>query len=178
MSATIEDARPSLLSGHTTPAEWFSLVYKQIQVESVDGKLHVGWVQTIDPVSQSIVLVQFTDSGCATAEVILGHAISSVRLLNEEIETHRQQLDQLFSRNSHITYTEEELIRRKTELKEWLEKNRIPVSESGSNEELLTVSEALYIEPPYKPENCVSTNEIILGRIQALIRSKPGSLCT
>jgi gem associated protein 6 len=49
-------------------------------------------------------------------------------------------------------------------------KNRLPVEING---ELLNVAEALVIQPPYGSENCVSTNEIILGKIQGLIKNMP-----
>lgn len=69
--------------------------------------------------------------------------------------------------------SEEELEKRKNVLKSWLLKNRLPVQVAGNNGELLSISDALFIEPPYGVENCRSTNEIILGRIQGLIKNMP-----
>ena len=44
---------------------------------------------------------------------------------------------------------------------------------SADNEEVLSISDALYIEPPYSVESCRSTNEIVLGRVQGLIKNMP-----
>ncbi|XP_070571028.1 gem-associated protein 6-like [Ptychodera flava] len=152
-----------------------SLVYKEVKVEDVDGKFHVGWVHTVDPVSNSFVLAQFGEDMAVKIVVVMGHAVRHIEVLNNEINTHQADLDRLFARDKTIIYTQGQLQERKVNLKEWLEKNRIPVTESGDNGNCLSISEALFIEPPYTAENCISTNEIILGRIQSLIRAKPES---
>ena len=108
----------------------------------------------------------------------MGHAIKSIAITSEVdehlLEDHKAWLDRISSKSTLQTdYSEEDLVRRKTELKAWLQRNHIPVQESGDNGELLSISDALFIQPPYGAENCVSTNEIILGRVQALINSKP-----
>ena len=43
----------------------------------------------------------------------------------------------------------------------------------GTKGELLTLADALVIHPPYGEDNCFSTNEIILGKIQGLIKNMP-----
>ncbi|XP_002739938.1 gem-associated protein 6-like [Saccoglossus kowalevskii] len=155
-----------------TPKEMIFFVHKLVEVESIDGKIHTGWVHTIDPVSKSIVLVQFSEDTSNECTVVMGHAVKTVRISSDATE-HEDELERLFSRETKITFTKEEIQRRKIDLKDWLEKNRLPVTMSGDQEELLSVSDALFIQPPYTSDNCISTNEIILGRIQALIKLKP-----
>ncbi len=110
----------------------------------------------------------------------MGHAIKSVTILYEVeenlLEEHKERLDKLFTKSTlQREYSSQDLLQRKLELKLWLERNRVPVQESGENGELLSISDALFIQPPYEAENCISTNEIILGRVQALINSKPNN---
>ena len=35
-----------------SPSEWRKYVYKEVLIESIDKKIHKGWVHTIDPVSK------------------------------------------------------------------------------------------------------------------------------
>ncbi|XP_038072774.1 gem-associated protein 6-like [Patiria miniata] len=159
---------------HFSPCDWRSLVSKKVDVISKDSKRHTGWIFTVDPVSQSIVLVEFPDDQRAVTEVIMGHAIHSVTLVSEPTPQCLDRLNRLFqSSHQHNELSEEEISRRKTDLKQWLEKHHIPVTLSGDKGELLSIAGALYVEPPYGLENCVSANEIILARVQALIQSKP-----
>ncbi|XP_072032676.1 gem-associated protein 6-like [Amphiura filiformis] len=163
-----------------SPTDWRKYVYKEVLVESADKKQHKGWVQTIDPVSKSIVLVGSQCKENIPVQVVVGHAIKSITILSEVeehlLEDHRLWLDRLFTKSTlQPEYSSQDLLNRKLELKSWLERNRVPVQVSGDEGELLSISDALFIQPPYEAENCISTNEIILGRVQALINSKPGN---
>ena len=128
----------------------------------------------------SIVLVQFPDEQSTITKIIMGHAVESITVGTEAITSQTEhRLSQLFRLNDpHKNLSEEEMARRKTELKQWLEQHHIPVTISGDKGELLNIAEALYIEPPYGLDNCISANEIILGRVQALMKNKPERLDT
>ncbi|CAH1263038.1 gem-associated protein 6-like [Branchiostoma lanceolatum] len=160
-------------SEHRPPGFWRSYVYKEIEVTTVDGRKHLGWVYTVDPVSESVVLAQFEEDREKTVEIVMRHAIKGITVVNEDIESHKEELDHMFITAEDTNFSKHDLKTRRDELKLWLEKNRLPVKVSGKEGELLSISDALVIEPPYSAESCRSTNEIILGRIQALIRSKP-----
>ncbi|KAK3091756.1 hypothetical protein FSP39_022404 [Pinctada imbricata] len=154
------------------PEEWMQYVYKQVRVSKDDGTEATGWVYTIDPVTQSFVLVSFLDDK-SQMEMVMGPSVQRVTVLDENCETYKKKLDSLFRNEEVASLSEEELEARKNKLKLWLCKNRLPVQVSGNNGEMLSVSDALFIEPPYGPDNCRSTNEIILGRIQGLIKNMP-----
>ncbi|CAH1794196.1 unnamed protein product [Owenia fusiformis] len=154
------------------PAEWMQYVHKEVCVTSSDGACHYGWVYTIDPVSETIVLAQFTDSSTDIA-MVLGHSVKSIRVTNSNTETHKEKLKTLFLFKNTAEYSKEDLQKRKFKIKSWLEKNRLPVCVSGDNNDVLSISDALFIEPPYSVDDCRSTNEIILGRIQGLIKNMP-----
>nr|CAD7454155.1 unnamed protein product [Timema tahoe] len=79
------------------------------------------------------------------------------------------QLQQLFA-PSTTAWNEETAQIQLCKLKDWLKANRIPIEEDGN---ILKLQDVLEIHPPYKVENCVSSNEVVLGRIQGLITSMP-----
>lgn len=154
------------------PEEWMQYVYKKVSLMTDDQEQHEGWVYTVDPVSQNFVLVQFTDDR-TTLSIVMHESIVKKTLLGETSPAIEQKLDALFRPKSEINYTEEELNSRKEKLKLWLERNRLPVQVTGNRGEVLTISNAVVIQPPYGVHNCHSTNEIILGRIQGLMKSMP-----
>lgn len=141
----------------------------QVSIQLDDGQEVCGLVYTVDPVSDTFVLVNFIGDKMKL-EIVLHHAISSITVLNEDIDANKQKLDNLFRPGGQESLTDEDVKRRQNIVKLWLLKNRLPVEVNG---ELLSVAEALVIQPPYEPENCISTNGIILGKIQGLIKNMP-----
>ena len=59
-----------------------------------DGLEHVGLVYTVDPVSETYVLV--TPGEMTKLEMILGHAVRTVTVLSENTDMYKEQLDNLF----------------------------------------------------------------------------------
>lgn len=133
---------------------------------------HVGIVYTVDPVSETFVLANFEDDK-TKIDLVMGHTVTTVRVLVEISDSQRHLIDRLFRPAFESKMTQEDLQKRQSFVKAWLLKNRLPVEVAGGNGELLCIAEALVIQPPYGPENCVSTNEIILGKIQGLIKNMP-----
>ena len=154
------------------PEEWMQYVYKKISVVTGDDKEHEGWVYTVDPVSQNFVLVQFA-SDRTQMSIVMQDAIIKTTVLAESNPSIKEKLDALFRPSAEVKLSAEELKARKLKLKLWLEKNRLPVQVTGSQEEVLTITDALTIQPPYGVNDCHSTNEIILGHIQGLIKNMP-----
>ncbi len=95
--------------------------------------------------------------------------------MDDNQDTHKADLDNLFNTTTASTpaLSAKEFANKRAKLKSWLLKNRLPVKDSPDNDKLLCISDALFIEPPYDVDSCRSTNEIILGRVQGLIRNMP-----
>jgi len=145
-------------------------VDKKISVLLLDNSRKTGWVQAIDPVTRTLVLQEETDDfNAKKLTFVLGHAISHAVL--EESEDRPRMIDFLEAEKAK-KYSQDDLNKRKTELVEWLTKNRIPVTESLEDSANLSVMGVLFVEPPYDPECCRCSNEIILDRIQKLIRAR------
>ncbi|XP_062065285.1 gem-associated protein 6 isoform X1 [Lepus europaeus] len=167
------------------PLEWQDYVYKEVRVVASEKNEYKGWVLTTDPVSakfflcifalnllffQSIVLVNFLEDGSMSVTGIMGHAVQTVEIVSEGDQRVREKLMHLFTSGDCQAYSPEDLEKRKNSLKKWLEKNHIPITEQGDSQSTLCVAGVLTIEPPYGPENCSSSNEIILSRVQDLIQ--------
>lgn len=103
---------------------------------------------------------------------VMGHAVKDVDIIHaSEVEEHCPDFDKIVRTRKACSYSDEDLRRRKLELKTWLEKNRLQVTEKDG--EVLSVLGVLSIEPPYEMDCCRCSNEIILDRIQRLIKNIP-----
>ena len=151
-----------------SPLEWEDYVYKEVMVIACE-KEYKGWLLTTDPVSANIVLVNFLEDGRLSVTGIMGHSVQTVETISEGNHRVHETLMHVFASGDCKGYSPEDLEEKRTSLKKWLEKNHIPVTEQGMQKGLC-VAGVLTIEPPYSPENCSSSNEIILSRIQDLIQ--------
>ncbi|XP_077139056.1 gem-associated protein 6 isoform X2 [Ranitomeya variabilis] len=154
-----------------TPLEWQEYVNKEVTVIADEKNEYQGWAVTIDPVSASVVLVNFEDDQKISVRMVMGHAVQKVEILKDSDEVTKQKLQNIFNlQESSSAYKKEDLETKKLNLKGWLQQNNIPVTEQGQSTRTLCVAGVFTIDPPYGPENCSSTNEIILSRIQGLLQ--------
>ncbi|XP_053316898.1 gem-associated protein 6 [Spea bombifrons] len=155
-----------------TPLEWQAYVNKEVKVSADENNEFQGFVITIDPVSASIVLANFEDNQKPLVRVVMGHVVRQVEVLNDADEATKERLENLFTLQDVTSHhSKEDLEAKKISLKSWLEQNNIPVTEEGESRRTLCVAGVLTIDPPYGPDNCCSSNEIILSRIQGLLQN-------
>ncbi|XP_030599017.1 gem-associated protein 6 [Archocentrus centrarchus] len=150
------------------PLRWLHYVNKQVKVRTGKGDEHSGWLLSVDPVSASAVLLTFSETA-ASVRVVMGHAVKEVEVLREADEVTAERLRAALLPPSLPSLDPEELRRRRGGVRRWLQENRVPVEEQG---EQLTVAGVLTITAPYTAEDCSSSNQIILDRIQRLIRTQ------
>ncbi|XP_054479288.1 gem-associated protein 6 [Anoplopoma fimbria] len=150
------------------PLQWMRYVNRQVKVKAGKDEERRGWLLTVDPVSASLVLVNFREEGRASVQVVMGHAVQEVEILQEADEETTERLRTSFLPPETRSLDPEELRRRRGGVRRWLEKNRFPVEEEGDE---LKVAGVLTITAPYGPEDCCSSNQIILDRIQKLIQN-------
>ncbi|XP_059696879.1 gem-associated protein 6 isoform X1 [Haemorhous mexicanus] len=153
-----------------SPLDWETYVNKLVKVVAVEKHEYEGWVLTVDPVSATIVLATFPENEKGFLSFVMGHAVQEVEILQEGDSDMKQRLACILAPEESQAYSAEELEKRKNALKTWLETNHIPVGEQGELGRTLSVAGVLSIEPPYGPEQCSSTNEIILARVQGLLQ--------
>lgn len=157
------------------PIQFQEFVYKEVKVKCKGKESHelVGWVHSVDPVSECISLVTFHDD-TVDVTLVMGQCVGDVEVVNENTDTHRVALDQLFNRHTKSLSAEEQSLRR-DKLMSWLQKNRIPVTNTGQRGDLISVSGAALIYPPYGPQDCNCANQIMLEKLQKLIQLTPDS---
>ncbi|NXI46915.1 GEMI6 protein, partial [Galbula dea] len=153
-----------------SPLDWETYLNKMVNIAAAEKQQYEGWVVTVDPVSASIVLATFLENEKVSISVVMGHAVQEVKILKEGDDEMKQRLSSIFAPEKSKAYSPEELEKRKNDLKTWLETNHIPVTEQSDSGGTLCVAGVLTIDPPYGPEECSSSNEIILSRVQGLIQ--------
>lgn len=117
------------------------------------------------------MLVNFSEDAevAAKVQVVMGHVVEEVKILQEADEETTRRLQTYFMPPSVVAASQqdpEELARMKDRVRQWLEKNRVPVQEEGAE---LRVAGVLTITAPYRASDCISSNQIILDRIQKLV---------
>ncbi|KAM4785834.1 gem-associated protein 6 isoform 1-T4 [Cyanocitta cristata] len=159
-----------------SPLDWKTYVNKLVKVAVVEKHEYEGWVLTVDPVSATIVLATFSENEKVSISFIMGHAVQEVKILQEGDSDMEQRLARILAPEESQVFSPEELEERKNALKTWLESNHVPVSEQGELGRTLSVAGVLTIDPPYGPEQCSSSNEIVLCRVQGLLQGYLGKL--
>jgi hypothetical protein len=102
-------------------------------------------------------------------DIIMGHAVKSLVISSTDDCIGTEE----FFATVSVNISKEEVTQKKEKLKNWLCKNMIPVEEDG---EVLRISDAVQIRPPYGEDQCLSGNTIILGRVKDLIAKMPDSI--
>lgn len=104
-------------------------------------------------------------------KLIIGSSIKFLKIVKLTNTPSRSQSTdenplQTANTNSHLTEDWKQI---KEPLKRWFHESRIPVSENSYG--CLLVLNEIVIEPPYRPENCSGTNEVMLWRVQKLLEN-------
>ncbi|XDV51120.1 hypothetical protein PO909_020059 [Leuciscus waleckii] len=154
-----------------SPQQWQEFVNQEVCVTAHDQQSFEGRVFTVDPVSASVVLVSFPETKRPSVKVILGHAVTDVQILGSGTKESESRMKSLFLPDRTQVLSADELKSRRENLRVWLEKNRVPVTEDGDD---LRVASVLTISAPYSTGDCTCANEIILARVQSLVESVPG----
>ncbi|XP_077533641.1 gem-associated protein 6-like isoform X1 [Haemaphysalis longicornis] len=156
------------------PLLLLSYVHKLVRVETVDGMVLAGYVKTVDPISDSVVLVMLDDGRPSTVHVVLGHAVKSVTVVSDASPEEKELLEQLFVPKCD-ELSSEQLQERKEKLRSWLSSKRIPVSESEGEPGVLVIAGSVRFMPPYGPENFHCANSLVLDRMRGIVSQMPGN---
>ena len=134
-------------------------------------------------VPSSVYLKSGTD---IELDIIPGNSVMKINLLHPDskesgdveasgtsIKECQQVMDSLFKPTglSSDSIDAEAVKSHKSNIISWLRKHHIVVEELDDGR--LYVCDALYISAPYTYEQCLCTNEIILGRVHGLVKSMP-----
>ncbi|KAJ1358477.1 hypothetical protein KIN20_016907 [Parelaphostrongylus tenuis] len=140
---------------------------------SVDGNLY-----TVDPVTGSLVLVQFRNkSPCKLVWIPRESYISASMLENpsEECAKHSVELVEMMENMFGMRKVDDpitaELGERRDRLLKWLRANHVEVMECDDGS--LLIFGAARIESPFTEDSCFCDNAIILKRLRGLVSKVP-----
>lgn len=114
------------------------------------------------------MLVNFKKEGGAVVQVVMGHAVVQVQVQQVADQETADRLQACFRPPTIRSLSPEKLRWKRSNIRIWLLKNQVPVEEEGDD---LRVAGVLTIAAPYRPQDCCSSNQIILDRIQKLIQN-------
>ncbi|XP_014238819.1 gem-associated protein 6-like [Trichogramma pretiosum] len=144
------------------PILFRSYVNKKVTLTTEDGNVHIGIVYTIDPVSESVVLMQSKGGEDAMLmKIIMRSAIKSIDCSFEN----EMPLPEMFVTPIE-KMSKEELLERRNSVFKLLTDSQFPVTEENG---ILLIEDTVRIEPPYRPENCICLNSTILSRMQDIV---------
>ncbi|XP_058803177.1 gem-associated protein 6-like [Phymastichus coffea] len=166
MACRTSDSESNLLHKIYTsdPIAYKNYVNKTVIITTQDFNVYTGIVYTVDPVSESFVLLQPRENAKEIQmKIVVGSSIKNIECSSDADTV---LLPELFVAPEMYNFTQEEIIKRKELITKILLDNRFPVTEE---EGILCIEDTVKIEPPYQPENCICFNSIILNRIQTLL---------
>lgn len=152
-----------------------SYVHKLVRVETTEGDVLAGYVKTVDPISESVVLVLFEDGKPKVLHVIMGHAVKSVTVVTDASPADKEHIEKLFMPTQKELSTEE-LRQRKEKVRSWMCVNRIPISEATKEPGTLVIAGSVRLLPPYGPDDLQCTNSLVLGKIRGIMSLMPADV--
>ena len=145
---------------------WNTLIDKCCVVSMTVGEELIGKLYTVDPIDQSIILLQRSENESDIQVVIIpGSNIENVAL-NEENLHHLDSIDTAIL--SPKQCSEKVDSDRKLKILEWFKKNRFPVEEDG---EEIVVAGSVRITQPFTLNSCSGTNPVVIQRIKQSLQS-------
>ncbi|XP_012561809.2 uncharacterized protein LOC105847063 [Hydra vulgaris] len=147
---------------------------KFVCLQFKNGKKLCGECFTIDPVTNSVVLITKKISNLMV-EVVLSHDLIDIQVMDIEHINRAEylQFKEVFLRKlfpeQHL-FTSEDLLKRRDKLYQLLELNRLPVTVQD-NGILSVVNGIALIEPPYTVDTCRSANTIVLDRVMRIVET-------
>lgn len=152
------------------PLHQHSLIHRRVTVTTTDLKEHTGWVYTIDPVSESVILVNFIGKE-KEVTIVWGYNIKSITPLEDTPPPGlAEAVDSIF-RKEQVHYSSQEITARRESMCVWLAENRVPYT---VNEDMsIQVLQVALIRPPYDAGGVECHNEVVLEKVMRLVQQAP-----
>ncbi|KAF9806473.1 hypothetical protein SFRURICE_001268 [Spodoptera frugiperda] len=144
------------------PKALLKLVNTYVRVQLIKDCAYVGFVHSIDPVTNSIILSVPQDNGYQTI-IVPGHAVLDIT--QEELLDHIKPPQK---KESHAD-TPEEILKRKAKLISWFKTNLLPVTELDDK---IIIGNVTLLRP-YKISDISADNPIVAMQIKNVIESMP-----
>ncbi|CAF1320769.1 unnamed protein product [Adineta steineri] len=146
-----------------------TLINVRVQIECSDQRNYSGRVYTVDPLTQSIVLI---DDISNRVHIVLRPDIIQLKILdrNTSLQTYK---DPFQSSNVISNEPDDSSSDRLEKIRTFLSSKRIPFKEKleeNNSITLLIQNGIVQINAPYTNETISGTNEIVLSRIKLLLK--------
>ncbi|XP_050710333.1 gem-associated protein 6-like [Eriocheir sinensis] len=157
------------------PVHQHSLIHRRVTVTTTDLKEHTGWVYTIDPVSESVILVNFNGEE-KEVNIVWGYNVKSVTPLESTPPPGlAEAVDSIF-RKEQVHYSNQELTARRESLCVWLAENRVPYT--VKDDMSIQVLQVALIRTPYDAGAVECHNEVVLDKVMRLVQQAPANTST
>ncbi|CAG5031890.1 unnamed protein product [Parnassius apollo] len=158
----IQSASGTSLILKEDPESLLRLVNKYCTINLIRNNSFSGYLHSIDPISNSIILAVPHES---TFQIVIipGHAIINVSESSQGCEA-ISPFKKSDEQDSKI-----DIISRKSKVMEWLKLNFLPVSESNEN---IVIGNVLIL-PPYTVTDICTDNPIVAMQVRKIIEKIP-----
>jgi hypothetical protein len=159
-------------------------LYHAVQIETDRGTTLEGGLVTIDPVSNTAVLLLLVSSpptvtDLAGSELLLIPAVNWDKMrtlptdaaLRAHLENFAAKIRQDSSPSTHDNDISDIAGAQARLIENFTRHGLKAVAGAQANDNKVIVQDCVTIRPPYRPEDCRATNEIVLERVQKLIKS-------
>ncbi|XP_064119286.1 gem-associated protein 6-like isoform X2 [Macrobrachium nipponense] len=155
------------------PVRQRALIHTRVEVTTTNKQTHIGWVYTVDPVSESAILVELGDENTAEVKFLSGYNISDITVIEDKPPPGlADTIDNLF-RKKQVHYSSREIVERRESLCVWLAGNRVPYT--IRDDLSIEVLQTAVIAPPYEPGSIQCTNEVVLDKVMKLVQQMPAN---
>jgi uncharacterized tellurite resistance protein B-like protein len=152
------------------------MLHHMVQIETERGTVLEGGLIAIDPVSNTAVLISpTTASNCqiADAELLLIPAVKWDKMRQLPTDANMQSLLQNVAKinpeSNHLIATAD-MANAQARLVENFTRHGLKAVASSTDNKVI-VQDCVTVRPPYRSEDCRATNEIVLERVQKLMKS-------
>lgn len=157
------------------PLDLLSKLHCKVTLASVRGSKVTGGLLAVDPVTDTAVIVDFGDgdegdlSRCQVTVVPFVNW-TSLEIIDASEEFKNLVKNAQTEQSQGCDLSEEDLTTAREKVTNWLVKNGLTAVLRGED---LVIADAVILEPPFTAESCSATNEIILSRVQHILKSMP-----
>lgn len=150
-------------------------LYKKVKLTTERSEM-IGYVKCIDPLAQNIAIaVKDQNKRFTTIIIVMNHAIKHISIVDhaddDDVDEKDFGIRQLLSSTNQndCSLSKQEISLIKNNVMELLKKNYVPFEELENDS--LIIAYSLTLMPPYRKEDCICSNEIVLGKIHQLLDS-------
>lgn len=157
------------------PLDLLSKLHCKVTLASVRGSKVTGGLLAVDPVTDTAVIVDLGDgdegdlSRCQVTVVPFVNW-TSLEIIDASEEFKNLVKNAQTEQSQGCDLSEEDLTTAREKVTNWLVKNGLTAVLRGED---LVIADAVILEPPFTAESCSATNEIILSRVQHILKSMP-----